>query len=545
MLQESWLSRRTLQRYARSISQRSSLSWITTRNRMDRTKVQRVGRTCKIRPYISSHSRGKEKIPRTMVSYLEQIRQKKGLWNFDPILERLSLWKIVYTTSQANKLKSLFLQKNTVYGIPLQTRRGGTRIGNELRRIFSLMRILFVAVGFVLQSMAIHCNRLVVDRYTSHVIFLMHIARLIVCILTAWLKTSQDSMCLLCAFIPSTCHPWCCVFERLLSLRVSLSPVSLRPLPLLFHTLPVLCPALHLQCRHRRGLKPLHARRMRSIAPWRCTILSQMWQPNGTAHLPQASVSPLPIFRSGQRAGKCWTDRAKQLLDKFLTGGGLVLRERGSGAWCDLLHSSCFWVQDVLMEAEPRAIWIQNRRPWWSCGPLRGRNVFWHCRSSSVAVGGEYCVEGVPRLGNLLVLKCLVCQPQRRVMEGFWPTFQMWDMWTKTAATVTRQSTAEQEGSGSVPSSLCGTLHRFIVVFQWMTNDFDHSRNWPQHCSFHHLGLVIPATRRQATSKPRGVERVMQWTGKAESGRWLAVTVYEFSACERATAQLMHSDFDF
>ena len=30
----------------------------------------------KQRPYISSHSRGKEKIPRTMVSHLEQVRQK-------------------------------------------------------------------------------------------------------------------------------------------------------------------------------------------------------------------------------------------------------------------------------------------------------------------------------------------------------------------------------------------------------------------------------------------------------------------------------------
>ena len=45
--------------------------------------------------------------------------------------------------------------------------------------------------------MAIHCNRRgCVDRYTSHVIFLMHFARLIVCILTAWLKTSQGSKCL-------------------------------------------------------------------------------------------------------------------------------------------------------------------------------------------------------------------------------------------------------------------------------------------------------------------------------------------------------------
>ena len=61
---------------------------------------------------------------------------KMGLWSFDLILGPLSRWKIVYTTSQANKLKSLFLQNNTVYGIPLQAHRGGTRIGNELMRIF-------------------------------------------------------------------------------------------------------------------------------------------------------------------------------------------------------------------------------------------------------------------------------------------------------------------------------------------------------------------------------------------------------------------------
>ena len=33
-------------------------------------------------------------------------------------------------------------------------------------------------------------------------------------------------------------------------------------------------PHTHLQCRHRRGLKPLHSRTMRSVAPWRYTILS-------------------------------------------------------------------------------------------------------------------------------------------------------------------------------------------------------------------------------------------------------------------------------
>ena len=43
MLQENWLSRWTFHRYSRSISQRSSLSWITTRNRMVRTKSAKSG----------------------------------------------------------------------------------------------------------------------------------------------------------------------------------------------------------------------------------------------------------------------------------------------------------------------------------------------------------------------------------------------------------------------------------------------------------------------------------------------------------------------
>ena len=44
------------------------------------TEMQRVGRNCKRRSYTSSKSRGKEKIPTTMVSHLEQIRQK---WAFE------------------------------------------------------------------------------------------------------------------------------------------------------------------------------------------------------------------------------------------------------------------------------------------------------------------------------------------------------------------------------------------------------------------------------------------------------------------------------
>ena len=54
----------------------SEFQFIVNHNRMDRTNVSRDGRIWKIRPYTSSHSRGKEKIPRTMVSYLEQSMQK-------------------------------------------------------------------------------------------------------------------------------------------------------------------------------------------------------------------------------------------------------------------------------------------------------------------------------------------------------------------------------------------------------------------------------------------------------------------------------------
>ena len=150
MLQESWLPRWTFYRYSRSISQRSNLSWITTRNRMDRTKVQRVGWTCKRRPYISSHSRGKEK------------QAKKCLWNFDLISEPLSWWKIVYTTNQENKLNSVSIQINKDDGIHLQAHRGGTSlngIGSELT-IFLIAWISFCYSWFRLQSIAIHCNRL-------------------------------------------------------------------------------------------------------------------------------------------------------------------------------------------------------------------------------------------------------------------------------------------------------------------------------------------------------------------------------------------------
>ena len=64
--------------------------------------------------------------------------------------------KIVYTTSQANKLKSLFLQNNTGDGIPLQAHRGGTNLngsGSELIIMFlKCSSFLLQMVSFTVDS---------------------------------------------------------------------------------------------------------------------------------------------------------------------------------------------------------------------------------------------------------------------------------------------------------------------------------------------------------------------------------------------------------
>ena len=97
------------------------------------------------------------------------------------------------------------------------------------------------------------CVKVSVDRYTSHVIFLMHFCtQSDHAYHTAWLKTSHP-MCLCSAhsFHLHTIHD-VCLSVHCLSLRVGPSPVSLCCLPLLFLILPALCPALHLQCQQRR-----------------------------------------------------------------------------------------------------------------------------------------------------------------------------------------------------------------------------------------------------------------------------------------------------
>ena len=169
MLQESWLSRSTFHRYSRSISERSILSWITTRNRMDKRKVQRVWWTCERRPYIQTHSRGKEKIQRTMVSHLEQVRQ---IWACETSIKHFVVGQQVWMELE---------------------------VGSQ----FFLLETSFCDSWFRLQSIAIHHNRRGVLRDTPHTSFFscslhnsFHAYHI------AWLK------CLYACVIPSSCHPW-------------------------------------------------------------------------------------------------------------------------------------------------------------------------------------------------------------------------------------------------------------------------------------------------------------------------------------------------
>ena len=96
-------------------------------------------------------------------------------------------------------------------------------IYSESRRKFNKLRLDAISIlDYVI------CRQ----EHTSHVIFLMHFARLIVCILTAWLKTSQGSKVSQCAFhsifMPSMMS---CVWA-FVGRSLFLSLVSLRLLPL-------------------------------------------------------------------------------------------------------------------------------------------------------------------------------------------------------------------------------------------------------------------------------------------------------------------------
>ena len=217
-LSESRLPRWTFYKCSPSISQRSILSWITTRNRVDRTKVQRERWTCKRRPYVSSLSRETQKtIP-------------SSCWLYQ---------KFLYSASQTNKLKSLSIQVTTRNDIPLHAHRRGTSLhglGSEFRKFFCDFFFFLVAICSVYSRWGSTVTDKVCRQihFTRHFSIALHTSQLCACPSYSSRQTTER----VCAahthsmFMP----PWC-VFDNVLpasSFWPSL--VSLRCLLLHFHT---------------------------------------------------------------------------------------------------------------------------------------------------------------------------------------------------------------------------------------------------------------------------------------------------------------------
>ena len=96
---------------------------------------------------------------------------------------------------------------------------------------------------------------------------------------TLWLKVSQRAHSL----HPRAMHDVTCLSVRcLFSFCLLPSSLSLSLSRLYFLSTVYLFSDQLPQCRIRRGLKPLHPPTMRSIAPWRCTTLSQVMSPSSS-----------------------------------------------------------------------------------------------------------------------------------------------------------------------------------------------------------------------------------------------------------------------
>ena len=103
---------------------------------------------------------------------------KTRLCDFDQIFELQSLSKTVFIVSQARKLQNQFLQHKKGNDTLPQAIPGGTRltgVGGALNQILCDLFLLQLA-SFTVDSDPLQPTE-GVDRYTSHVIFVMHIAR--------------------------------------------------------------------------------------------------------------------------------------------------------------------------------------------------------------------------------------------------------------------------------------------------------------------------------------------------------------------------------
>ena len=141
----------------------------------------------------------------------------------------------------------------------------------------------FCCNWFRLQSMANHCNRREWKTDTLHTSFFSRTSHFIIDVHTHCLALDEPLFvsvwrALQSILMSSMMSVWSSV--RCPSLRVCPSLVSLRCLPLLFHTPLVLWPALLPPCGQRQGKHPLRLCQMRSIAPWRFSIFPHIQTPH-------------------------------------------------------------------------------------------------------------------------------------------------------------------------------------------------------------------------------------------------------------------------
>ena len=137
-------------------------------------KCQVMDEICKTKPHVPSLCRGIQKIPRTMISHLERVRQKWAYATATRFSSCCLSQKTVSTACQVSKLQNQFLHNHTGDGILLQAHRGGTRLDGiggvrkNLKLPFLLQLVSFTVDGEPLYPT--EC----VDRYTSHESVLTH-----------------------------------------------------------------------------------------------------------------------------------------------------------------------------------------------------------------------------------------------------------------------------------------------------------------------------------------------------------------------------------
>ena len=146
MLQESRVSRWTFYRYSRWISQTQFI--VNHKPQSDGQNKSAKSWTKFQKKTIHIFSLQRKRKDSKDSGFLPWTKQAKmGLWNFDQIFEPQSWWRVVYTTNQGNKLKSLSIKINKDDGIHLQAHRGGT----SLNGIGSELTIVLIAWIFLLQ----------------------------------------------------------------------------------------------------------------------------------------------------------------------------------------------------------------------------------------------------------------------------------------------------------------------------------------------------------------------------------------------------------